>query len=348
MKKQGKFTSEELEGFCRQVAMVLKSGISLDEGIYMLMEEVEDKRTNEVLKQMDEMLKDHETFYHAMKETGAFPTYLLSMVHIGEKSGKLEEVLDAMAGYYERETSMKDSIRNVISYPMMMFAMIAVILLVLVLKILPMFQNAFRNLNVDVAGSSARAMRFGIVTGKVVAIVALAILAVAAALLLWYHTSQGEKVLKKWSYGFFVTKKTARLTAVGKFVSSMSVMISSGMDPEESLDLAKGVVEHPKVKKQVEKCYEEVKDRKSLAESLRESKLVTGMQGRMIGVAEKSGLMEEVLTDVSRQYDEQITSQLGSMCTKIETTLVLSLSVIVGAILVSIMLPLISMITAIG
>lgn len=149
MKKQGKFTSEELEGFCRQIAMILKSGISLDEGVYMLFEEVEDKRTKEILGKIDDMLKDNETLYHAMKETGAFPAYLLNMVHIGEKSGKLEEVLEGMAVYYERETSMKDSIRNVIAYPMMMFAMIAVILLVLVLKILPMFQNVFHNLNVD-------------------------------------------------------------------------------------------------------------------------------------------------------------------------------------------------------
>lgn len=234
MKKQRKFTTEELGGFCKQVAMVLKSGISLDEGVYMLLEEVEDKRTKEVLEKMDEMLKDNETFHNAMKETGAFPKYLLSMVHIGEKSGKLEEVLEAMVVYYERESSMKESIRNVIAYPMIMFAMIAVILLVLVLKILPMFQNVFRNLNVDVASSSSRVMRVGMVTGEVVAIVALIILVVVAGLLLWYHTDGGEKVLKKWSGSFFATKKTARLMAIGKFVSSMSVMISSGMDPEES------------------------------------------------------------------------------------------------------------------
>ncbi|MCI8409323.1 MAG: hypothetical protein HFJ09_08660 [Lachnospiraceae bacterium] len=348
MSKQRKFTTEELGGFCKQVAMVLKSGISLDEGIYMLLEEVEDKKTKEVLEKMDEMLKDNETFHHAMKETGAFLKYLLSMVHIGEKSGKLEEVLEAMVVYYERETSMKESIRNVIAYPMIMFAMIAVILLVLVLKILPMFQNVFRNLNVDVASSSSRVMRVGMITGEVVAIVALIILVVVAGLLLWYHTDGGEKVLKRWSGSFFATKKTARLMAIGKFVSSMSVMISSGMDPEESLDMAREVVEETKVQKKVEKCYEGVKERKSLADSLRESKLVTGMQGRMLSVAEKSGLTEEVLDDISRQYDEQITGQLSSMCTKLETTLVLSLSLIVGAILISIMLPLVSIITAIG
>lgn len=348
MIRKGKFSTEELEGFCRQVVMILKSGISLNEGVYMLLEEVEDKKTKEILEKMDEMLKDNETLHHAMKETGAFPSYLLSMIHIGEKSGKLEEVLDAMAAYYERETSMKESIRNVIAYPMMMFAMIAVILLVLVLKILPMFQNVFHNLNVDVASSSNRVMRAGMLTGEVVAVISLVILVVVSGLLLWYRTEGGEKILKKWSAGFFATKKTARLMAVGKFVSSMSVMISSGMDTEESLDMARDVVEHAKVQKQVEQCYEGVKDRKSLAESLRESKLVTGMQGRMIGVAEKSGLTEEVMKDISRQYDEKITIQLGNMCTKLETTLVLSLSLIVGAILISIMLPLISIITAIG
>lgn len=348
MGKREKFTSEELEGFCRQIGMIYKSCIPLDEGVYMLGEEVEDKRTKEVLGKMHEMLKDNETLHHAMKETGAFPEYLLGMIHIGEKSGKLEEVLDAMAAYYERESNMKESIHHVIAYPMMMFAMIAVILLVLVLKILPMFRNVFRNLNVDVASSSSRIMQFGITMGEVVAIVSLSIFVIVAGFVLWYGTRKGEAVLKRWSCSFFVTRKTARLMAVGKLLSSLSIMLSSGMEPEESLDMVREVVEHPKVKKQIDECYEDVKNRTSLADSLKERKLVTGMQGRMIGVAEKSGLTEEVLREISRQYDTQITNQLGNICARIETTLVLSLSLIVGAILVSIMLPLISVITAIG
>ena len=128
MAKKKKFSPEELSGFCSQVAGMLKSGIDLEEGMYMLAEEMEDQRTRELIEQVENSLKENESFSKALKGTGAFPAYLINMVGIGETSGKLEDVMRAMVRYYDRESMMRESIRNVIAYPMMMFLMIAVIL----------------------------------------------------------------------------------------------------------------------------------------------------------------------------------------------------------------------------
>ncbi|MBQ3601865.1 MAG: type II secretion system F family protein [Lachnospiraceae bacterium] len=348
MKGQNRFSSEELAGFCNQIAIILKSGISLYDGIYILKEEVEDKKTKHVLLCIEDKLKQNESFHNAMKETNAFPGYLLSMVNIGEHTGKLETVMNSMAYYYQREADMKDSIRNVIAYPMLMFAMIAIILLVLVGKILPMFQRVFENLSVDVASSSTKFMNFGVWAGKIVAIVSLVVLVVGIGLILWYRTKKGEEILNKFSCNFFVTKKTSHLLAVGKFISSMSVMISSGMDQEEALELAQEANHHPQIKENIKQCRQLVKDNKSLAEAMKEEKLITGMQGRIVSLAAKSGMLEDVLGDISSQYDESISEQLTHMCNKLEITLVISLSLIIGCVLLSIMFPLISIISAIG
>lgn len=348
MGKVKRFHAEELTGFCSQIVVILKSGTSLYEGIYMLAEEVEDRATKEVLEQIEEALKESKSFHQALKETKAFPAYLVRMVQIGEKSGKLESVMRSMADYYERESSIQDSIRNVIAYPLMMFAMIAVILAALVGKILPMFQTVFRNLNVDVASSSGRIMQFGIWTGRVVAVVSIVALVVSVFLILWYRTEKGNAVLKKFSGRFFVTKKTANLLAVGRFISSMSVMLSSGMEMEESMELAKNVTGQQALQEKVERCIGQMKEQKPFADALREEHLLTGMQGRMVSVAAKSGMLEEVFEDISHQYDERISNQLARFCMKMETTLVLALSVIVGGVLISIMFPLVSIITSIG
>lgn len=348
MGKVKRFHAEELTGFCSQIVVILKSGTSLYEGIYMLAEEVEDRATKEVLEQIEEALKESKSFYQALKETKAFPAYLVRMVQIGEKSGKLETVMLSMADYYERESSIQDSIRSVIAYPLMMFTMIAVILAALVGKILPMFQTVFRNLNVDVASSSGKIMQFGIWTGRIVAGVSIVVLVVSAFLILWYRTEKGNAALKKFSGRFFVTKKTANLLAVGRFISSMSVMLSSGMEMEESMELAKNVTGQQALQEKVERCIGQMKEQKPFADALREEHLLTGMQGRMVSVASKSGMLEEVFADISHQYDERISNQLARFCMKMETSLVLALSVIVGGVLISIMFPLVSIITSIG
>lgn len=348
MGKKKKFHPDELAGFCSQIAVVLKSGTSLEEGIYMLAEEVEEGATKKILEQIEQDLRDSESFCHALENTKAFPAYFIDMVNIGEKSGKLEQVMFSLAEYYERECMIQDSIRNVIAYPLLMFVMIGIILLALVGKILPMFQKVFRNLNVDVASSSNQIMQFGMWTGRIVAGFSIVVLVVAIALILWYRTEKGKEVLKSFSGRFFVTRKTANLLATGRFISSMSIMISSGMDTEQAMELAKNVTGQPALKKKLERCMDQVKEQNSLADALREEKILTGMQGRMVSVAAKSGMLEEVFADVSRQHDEQISNQLGRFCTRMETGLVLALSLIVGGVLISIMFPLVSIITSIG
>lgn len=348
MAKSKKFDSEEISGFCSQVAIMLKSGIGLAEGMDMLEKEMEDESTKHILENIKDRLDQNGSFHGALKKTDAFPEYLVNMVRIGEESGKLEDVMCSMEQYYSRDSIIKESIRNVIAYPTMMFLMIAVILVALVTKILPMFENVFVNLNVEAASTSSKLMNFGMLAGKVVAIFAVVVLVIGLVLYGVYHTQGGKKALKGFVCKFFMTKKTARLLAVGRFVSSMDVMISSGMDAQEAMALSKKIVEHPVVEKQVENCIEKMSKEETFSNALRDENILTGMQGRMVSVAEKSGLLDDVLGDISQQYDDKIENHMGQFCTKLETALVLSLSIIVGGVLISVMFPMVSIITSIG
>ena len=348
MAKKKKFSAEELSGFCSQVAIMLKSGIALEEGVFMLAEEVEEDGTKKVLNQVQEKLKQNETFETALRDAEVFPEYLVNMVRIGEASGKLEDVMNSMTHYYERESVIKDSIRNVIAYPAKMFGMIGIILAELIGKILPMFESVFVNLNVDAASSSSRIMNFGMWAGRIVAIFAFLVIVVGLIVYGFYHTEKGNRWLRNFASKCFLTKKTANLLAVGRFVSSMAVMVSSGLDVKESMEMAQGIVEHSRMQKKISRCIEKMDKEESFANTLREEAILTGMQGRMVAVADKTGMMDEVLGDISTQLDEKIFNHMGQFCTRVETSLVMALSLVVGGVLISIMFPLVSIITSIG
>lgn len=341
-----KFSSEEIAGFCEQIAMLVNGGISLYDGVDMLAQEMEDKATKAVLEQLDNTLRDNKTFYEALKETNAFPEYMLKMVNIGEKTGKLDVVMKALSVYYKRESAMQQNVRNVIAYPMMMFAMMAVILAILIWKILPMFQTVMNELDVEAAASSTNMMDVGMTIGKVVAVAGIAAFVIVSVLVIWYGTKTGKNKINHFFQNFILTRKISNSMATGKFVSAMALMTATGFDNLEALNMAEEVVENKKLQKKVKASADLIAENKTLEEAVRETALLTGMEGRMISVAAKTGVTDQVFEKLAEKYDDKVEENMGSLCAKIETGLVVTLSFVVGATLISVMLPLVSIISS--
>ncbi len=343
-----RLSSSEVSAFCEQIALLLNGGIPIYEGTYILYQEMEQKNLKNVLQEIDADMKQNMALYEALEHTGVFPSYMVHMVKIGETTGKIEEVMTSLAEYYEREAMIKQSIKNVLFYPVMLFAMLGVILLVLVVKILPMFQNVFRELDVNVSSSSSNLMHMSMFIGKAVAYLVFFGFVLIAGLLLINRTKRGHEAIKRLANQIPYIKGIMYHLGIGKFVSAMSLMISSGLGNEESLELAIDLVEHPTVKKRIVGCLSDIRQNQTIEDSLRNNGLITGLNGRMISVGAKTGVLDTVFEKLSKKYDEEVGQSLNSVYTVIETVLVLSLSIVVGTVLLSVMFPMVSIISSIG
>ena len=349
IKKTGKvFNSDEISMFCDQIAMLLNGGISITEGIYMLTSEMEDSKTKAVLKQLYDQTNSNMPFYDSLKNTGAFPEYMVHMVEVGEKTGRLEDVMKSLAEYYERDSRIKSGIRSAIAYPMILFGVMACIMIILVWKILPMFERMFDELSSDVSSATENVLTVGLAAGKVIAVVILVLFALVILVILFGRTKPGSKMLKKLAGAFGPSRKLMVLMSTGKFVSSMSLMLASGMNTTDALESEYENCDNDTVKKRIAKCMELYKEGSHLDEALRNSGLIVGMESRLVSVAVKTGGTDVIFTKLSEQYNERTTASLGKMTTIIETTLVIVLSVMVGAVLLAVMMPLVSMISSIG
>jgi type IV pilus assembly protein PilC len=347
-KKEWKFTSEEISLFCDQIAMFLNGGIPIHEGIHILYGEMEDNRTKERMKIILNNLNQNYSFCHSLEETKAFPEYMMSMVRIGEATGKLEEIMRSLSIYYERESIIKSNIRSAIIYPIVLFTIMATIMLVLVFKILPFFESMFLELNAEVANATESIMDFGVTLGRTAAI-AMAILLVVILLLgLWYQTKQGEHILNQLSEKLKLLRNLANLMATGKFVSSMALLISSGMEHEEAMMLASKTSSNRELRQKVLKCKELIRGKMPFETALRKAELIVGMEARMLSVSAKSGLMDTALTKLGEQFDRKITVALNKKVMFIEMCLSIMLTLIIGIVLISVMMPLISMLSSIG
>lgn len=342
------FNSDEIAMFCDQIAMLLNGGISLYEGTFMLYSEMEDIKTKDVLRRIDEQVQKNVPLYKALKSTGAFPEYMIHMVYVGEKTGRLETVMKSLAEYYERDSRVKAGIRSAIAYPMILFAVMACIMVVLVWKILPMFERMFDELSSDVASATENVLTVGLAAGRVIAVVICALFLLVVIVILISRTKSGAKLMTKAANAFGPIRNIMVLMATGKFVSSMSLMMASGMDVREGLERESESCDNEIVRERIRKCVELYDEGAPLDEAIRRSGLIVGMEARLISVAAKTGETDVVFTKLSEQYNDKTSIALGKLTTVIETTLVVVLSVMVGAVLLAVMMPLVSMISSIG
>ena len=150
--------------FCEQMGMILKSGISAAEGIMIMKEDAgqEESPLRELYEEIQRNLDETGIFYDALEETGAFPDYMIQMARIGEQTGNLDEVMEGLAAYYEREENMVQDIKSAVTYPLLMLGMMLVIFLVMIVKVLPVFAQVYEQLGGQMTGMAAVLLQAGI------------------------------------------------------------------------------------------------------------------------------------------------------------------------------------------
>ena len=143
---KNKFTDQELFHFCEQFSILLHSGISCAEGLSLMQE---DSRTQQGKDFFQSLLNDFEengSFATALEHSGKFPSSMISYVKIGEETGCLDEVLKSLSRHYEQELEISETIRSAVTYPLLMLVMMAAVIVILLVKVLPVFQQVFRQM----------------------------------------------------------------------------------------------------------------------------------------------------------------------------------------------------------
>lgn len=152
VKEAKKLSNEELITFCGQMARILKSGISSLEGIYIMEDGDVQTEGREILKEIREELEMCGMLYPAMEKTGVFPEYALHMTENGEQTGRLDETMEALAAYYQREEEILDAVKSAVTYPVAMLGMLLVIVAVLFIKVMPVFEQVYMQLGQEMTG----------------------------------------------------------------------------------------------------------------------------------------------------------------------------------------------------
>ena len=345
---QKKLPPEETALFCEQIAMVLKAGIPLDDGMETLARSYEGSRYGDRFKQIRDALQTHGALSAALSEAGIFPAYLCAMTRIGERAGKLDEVMASLANYYQWEAQIKTSVKNAILYPTMLVMMLAVVIAILVISVLPVFQRVFDSLGLTAGSPAAAAMRVGVGVGKgmLVLVGVFTILLLVIGILL--KTSQRDSVLSLLSGLLPAIKRVNARLSTARYAAALSMMLTAGYPIEDAIQLAPSVITDQKRRRQADLAARQLLQGASFAEAAEQSGLFDPMHEKMIRFGSAAGTIDAVMGKLSGIYMEEADDAIHAVVAMIEPTLVAVLSVVIGGILLSVMLPLLSVLSAVG
>lgn len=327
-------TPMALSRFCDQVAMMLKAGMSLEGGMEVLAEK---EKENSAFSVMHKRLAETGSLYEAMQESGLFPAYLTEMTGIGEKTGHLEDVMRSMTAYYEREGRLKESLRNAVAYPLVLGGMLFVIVLILLWQVLPVFERVLSGMGIT--GTDSGLMRVGAVLGWVVlAAVGLMLLLVLLCLVLT-KTRYKDKVLSFLRRCIPALGTLTDKISASRVAAVLSMMLSGGFVMEEALSTVPRVLEDEEAVKKIDRIAKAVEEGEAFSDAVAEAELFDVMHTRLLQTGAMTGTEDEVMEKIAKTYEEETENSIGSLIAVIEPTVVVVLSIVIGAVLLSVMLP---------
>lgn len=335
--------------FCMELSMLLHSGIALNEGILTLLDDETDKDGRIVLQSLLAPLEEGEPLSVSLEGSGYFPRYMVKMVGIGEKTGRLTETLEALAEYYNRQDSLSATIRNAVFYPVILLVIMVAVVLILIVQVLPMFDDVFTRMGTQMSALASALMRFGgwlrgAATGIAVVFGVILLVALIAWIVPRFRSGLSAAFLNKWGgSGIFGKVSSARFTSV------MALAVASGLDAEEAVSMAADVSGGSSaINKRHEKCVALLHEGRSMSEAMRESGILSAQNGRILSIGTRSGMTDAAMAEIARRSDRTVQEDIERIVSRVEPSLVIAASVIVGVILLSVMLPLMGIMSSLG
>ena len=269
------------------------------------------------------------------------------MAKLGEETGTLDQMMASLSEYYEKESILMKSIKNAVTYPIIMIFMLLVVLFVLFTKVMPIFESVYEQLGARLSPVSMAATRLGGMFSGV-ALAAGVLLAVVAGII-WLLGRGGKKIgaVEHVADRFKRKSRIALAVANRRFTSVLALTLHSGLELEKGMELAAELVENPAVEEKIKACGEELETGTDYYSAMKNTGLFGGFHVQMIKVGVRSRL-DKVMEEISRSCEEEADTALDNMVNRLEPTMVAVLAVAVGLILLSVMLPLVGVLSAIG
>lgn len=335
-----KIKMDDIVVFSRQLATMVDAGIPLVGALDILGEQIENKTFGEIILKIRNDVETGSSLSDAIvKHKKIFSSLYVSMVKAGETSGMLDEILDRLATYMEKTSSLQKKITAALIYPAVVSLMAVGITLLLLLKVIPIFKSIFTGFSAELPKPTMILITISDSLQKYFPIIAITFIIVVFLVSRYVKTEKGRLrydllLLKLPVFGILFKK-----VAISKFTRTLSTLIKSGVPILNSLEIVGKTAGNKGIEMAVENVRTNVREGESIADPLGRSKLFPPMVVRMVAVGEEAGELEKMLSKIADFYDEQVDASVSALTSLIEPLIIAFLGIVIGTIVICMFLP---------
>jgi type IV pilus assembly protein PilC len=338
--------SKELAIFTRQFSVMIDAGLPLVQCLEILAGQQENKIFQKILNGVRASVEGGATLSASMKQYDkVFDPLYYNMVEAGETGGILDTILQRLSSYIEKNVKLKRAVKSAMIYPVAVIGIAVMVITLLLWKVVPIFTTLFNGLGVDLPLPTRIVIGMSKFIGSIYGfLIFVFIVGVGIALKLWYGTPQGRYALDHVLLRLPLVGILLRKIAVARFTRTLGTLISSGVPILEGLDITARTSGNAVVEKAITQTRKAVEAGRSLVDPLKETDVFPGMVTQMIGVGEQTGAMDAMLQKIADFYEDEVDAAVKDLLTALEPMMILFLGIVVGGIVVSMYLPLFSLI----
>lgn len=327
-----------LSVFCREFAVMLSSGMNIMTALQLLYERENKPKIKDCYMRMIEGIEKGDTLYDAMRKQGKiFPKLLVSMVLAGESSGMIDQVMEKMATYYEKEMVLKAKIQNALIYPCMLISVTICVIIILFTFVLPQFFSLFSGQ--DLPGITVLFMNISHFLVDDWYILIIVIFGAAVLFLALKRSEKFQMGLDRLSLKIPVIGRLLEKILIARFSNAMNILYSSGITIIRCLEIGSSTISNTYLAGKLVLAREMVEKGVVLSQAMENQDIFDKMFWSMLHIGEESGNLEMMFLKLSEYYEKESEQATQKMMSIMEPVILIIIAIVVGTVIASVLLP---------
>lgn len=340
MRFGGAVKTSDLIIFTKQFRSMMQAGVPIIRLLQVLEHQTQDRTLKAMVVNVGQDVRSGLTLHEAMKKYPAvFSPLYLSMIHAGEVSGTVPEILGRLVDIVEHEAKVKSDIKAALQYPIIVLIFLVIAFLVLLTFVIPKFVSIFAKAGLALPVPTKIAMFLYDGLSNYWYIILIALAALIFGLRYYFKTEAGRYALDSFLLKTPLFGPLFQKAAMSRFASIFAIMQSSGVPVMKTMEVVSDTIGNSAIAREFNRVRDQIQEGKGISGPLGAAKYFTPMLVDMVAIGEESGNIEEMMRQVSHHYDDEVAYAVKGLSDAIGPILMVGLAAVVGFFALAIFLP---------
>lgn len=340
----GSVDTDDIAVMTRQLATLLKAGVSLVEALSAMVDQVEKEKLKRILSDVKQRVNEGSSLGDALNtHVKVFGPLFVNMIRAGESSGALDSVLLRLAEFTEGQARLKQKIVGTMIYPAIMLVIGGGVLIMLMTVVVPKVTKIFDDMKVNLPWTTKLLIASSNFLQNYWFVVVPGLIFAAIGFYKWSGSEAGKPVWDKVVLKVPVFGPLVRHLSVARFTRTLATLLKSGVPLLTALDIVKNVITNSTMSAVIDTARDAIREGESIAAPLKKSGEFPPLVYHMVGIGERSGQLEDMLLNVAESYESSVNVRIGALTALLEPMMIVLMGAVIAFVAFSILMPILQM-----